>query len=135
VTTLFVVDTHPLVWHAAGADKKLGAHARRIFRDYERGACALYVPAAVVIETWFLSMNETIRVEGTIAGWWQRVAGPMLIHVDLSHEDVMEAARLDWDHPDPFDRLIVATARRLECSLVTKDSVITDFSGVETVWD
>lgn len=135
MTALFVLDTHPLVWHAAGDDKKLGARARKIFREYENGNCALYVPAPVVIETWFLAMNGTIRVDGTIAGWWQRIAGPMLLHVDLSHEDVMEAARLDWDHRDVFDRLIVATARRLECPLLTKDSVISAFPGVETVWD
>ena len=134
VTSLLVLDTHPLLWYAAGAEKKLGAEGRKAFRAYERGEAAFYVPAPVVIETWFLSMNGTIKLEGSIAGWWQRIASPTLHHVDLSHEDVLEAARLDWEHQDPFDRLIVAIARRLECPLLTKDSVITSYDGVETLW-
>ena len=134
MTTLFVLDTHPLIWHAAGANAKLGPVARKAFRDYERGACALYVPAPVVIETWFLSMNGTIRVDGSIASWWQRIASPTLLHVDLSHDDILEAARLDWDHNDVFDRMIVAVARRLDCPLLTKDATIQAFAGVETAW-
>jgi PIN domain nuclease of toxin-antitoxin system len=134
VTSLLVLDTHPLLWYAAGAEKKLGPAGRKAFRAYERGEGAFYVPAPVVIETWFLSMNGTIAVEGSIGGWWQRIASPTLHHVDLSHDDVLEAARLDWDHQDPFDRMIVATARRLDCPLLTKDATIRAFKGVETVW-
>lgn len=134
MSALLVLDTHPLLWYAAGAEKKLGAAGRKAFRAYERGEVAFYVPAPVVIETWFLSMNGTIAVEGSIAGWWQRIASPSLLHVDLSHEDVIEAARLDWDHPDPFDRMIVAMARRLDCPLLTKEATIRAFAGVETVW-
>lgn len=134
MTSLLVLDTHPLIWYAAGADKKLGAAGRKAFRAYERGEGAFYVPAPVVIETWFLSLDGTIQVEGSIAGWWQRIASPSLHHVDLSHEDILEAARLDWAHDDPFDRLIVAMARRLECPLLTKDATIRAYPGVETVW-
>ena len=80
MTSLLVLDTHPLIWYAAGAEKKLGAAGRKAFREYERGEGAFYVPAPVVIETWFLSMNGTIAVEGSIAGWWQRIASPTLHH-------------------------------------------------------
>ncbi len=33
------------------------------------------------------------------------------------------AAKLDWAHRDPFDRLIAASAIELRCSLVSKDTV------------
>ncbi len=134
MTSILVLDTHPLLWYAAGTEKKLGPVGRKAFHAYAAGTGAFYVPAPVVIETWFLSLNGAIRLDGSIAGWWQRIASPTLHHVDLSHEDVMEAARLDWDHDDPFDRLIVAIARRLECPLLTKDARIQAFEGVETVW-
>jgi PIN domain nuclease of toxin-antitoxin system len=36
---------------------------------------------------------------------------------------------------DPFDRLIVAAARATERPLITADTLITDSSLVEVVWD
>jgi PIN domain nuclease of toxin-antitoxin system len=38
-------------------------------------------------------------------------------------------------HSDPADRIIVATARRLLCPIVTADKKIIDYPHVETVWD
>ena len=40
---------------------------------------------------------------------------------------------LVWEHRDPADRTIVATADRMKCSLVTSDKVIADFYK-ETIW-
>jgi len=40
---------------------------------------------------------------------------------------------LDWDHSDPADRTIVATAILKECSLITSDTVIADFYP-KTIW-
>jgi len=38
-------------------------------------------------------------------------------------------------HRDPADRIIVATARRLLCPIVTADKKIIEYPHVETVWD
>ena len=40
---------------------------------------------------------------------------------------------LDWDHKDPADRTIVATAMLLSSSLVTSDRMIKQFYA-EAVW-
>ena len=40
---------------------------------------------------------------------------------------------LNWDHPDPADRTIVATASLHACALVTSDSPIRAFYS-QTVW-
>ena len=37
-------------------------------------------------------------------------------------------------HPDPADRLIVATALHLGADIVTKDSQIAAYDGVKTIW-
>ena len=49
---------------------------------------------------------------------------------------VMEAAsRLAWDHRDPFDRLIVATAQHRVLPLVSKDATLDGAPGeVDRVW-
>ena len=40
---------------------------------------------------------------------------------------------LDWDHRDPADRTIVATAIRYNCPLVTSDAAILDYYS-RAIW-
>jgi len=40
-----------------------------------------------------------------------------------------DAAELTWEHADPSDRIIVATARRLGAAVVTADTAILDFAA------
>jgi PIN domain nuclease of toxin-antitoxin system len=46
----------------------------------------------------------------------------------------LRSVGLDWDHRDPADRVIVATALLANVPVLTKDEVIHAFDGVEAVW-
>jgi PIN domain nuclease of toxin-antitoxin system len=47
-------------------------------------------------------------------------------------EICLRAGLMDWDHRDPFDRLILATAQLMNVSLISADTV---FDGrVTRVW-
>ena len=52
----------------------------------------------------------------------------------LTGELAMKAALLDWDHRDPFDRMIAATALLEGVPLVSSDAAF-DRIGVKRVWD
>jgi len=130
----YVLDTHPLLFYAARKLAKLGRKARNAFEEFERGEACLYVPAPVVIETWRLTLNGTIVLSTSLDTWWAEIQVDELVQIDLTAEDVLRAASLDWEHKDLFDRLIVATALRLDCPLLTRDGAITGWGGVETVW-
>jgi PIN domain nuclease of toxin-antitoxin system len=39
----------------------------------------------------------------------------------------IKSLELDWQHKDPADRIIVATAKHYDASLITNDEVITSF--------
>lgn len=45
----------------------------------------------------------------------------------------MRNIELEWDHPDPADRTIVATAQLHDCALITSDRNILDFYPL-AVW-
>ena len=45
----------------------------------------------------------------------------------------IESLNLDWNHRDPADRVIVATAKKLQLPLVTNDKAIREFYR-KTVW-
>jgi PIN domain nuclease of toxin-antitoxin system len=46
----------------------------------------------------------------------------------------LRSVELAWDHRDPADRVIVATALLQNVPLVTADTEIHRFGGVECVW-
>ncbi len=44
----------------------------------------------------------------------------------VESQDAIPAARLRWDHKDPFDRVIVAQAVRRNLTIATRDTRILD---------
>jgi PIN domain nuclease of toxin-antitoxin system len=48
--------------------------------------------------------------------------------------DAEAAGALAWQHNDPFDRMLVAQARRLTLTLVTADAAIRAYANVAQVW-
>lgn len=54
----------------------------------------------------------------------------------LRRRDLIASTALltDWDHKDPFDRVIVALGRRLDVSLVTSDREIRRSGLINCIW-
>ncbi len=48
--------------------------------------------------------------------------------------DAEQAGELAWGHADPFDRLLVAQARRLAATMVTADAAVRDYGKVALLW-
>src|SRR5437867_3158948 len=100
----------------------------------EANRATIYVPAVVSLEVWFLSENRTVKLETGLREWWSKIESGHLVMVENTHEDVLSAFDLAWDHKDKFDRMIVQTALRLSVPLITADSAITEWGGVDVVW-
>lgn len=49
-------------------------------------------------------------------------------------ETAMLAGSLDWEHRDPFDRMIAATAIELACPLISADAAFDELDGVLDGW-
>jgi PIN domain nuclease of toxin-antitoxin system len=130
----FVVDTHPLVFYAAGALSRLGRRARAAFEGFEKGKVALYVPAPAVIETWLLARGGRLKMKSGLGAWWRDIERVGMVHVPLEAADVIHANELDWQHRDVFDRMIVSTALRLDLPLISGDDEIAEWGGVEVCW-
>jgi PIN domain nuclease of toxin-antitoxin system len=69
-------------------------------------------PAELVAK---LEATDRVRIEAVTSAVW------------------LKSVNLDWDHRDPADRTIVATANLLGCPLVTSDLVIRAFYPA-TIW-
>ena len=65
---------------------------------------------------------------------WQRSLLDLRANpLGIDHDDAIRAGGLPWVHRDPFDRMLVAQAARLNVPLVTRDAVIIDAGVVPTL--
>jgi PIN domain nuclease of toxin-antitoxin system len=120
-----VLDTCAVIWLAAGAGMVEQA-VKAI--DYAAAADGVFVSPISAWEIGLLSkpkMGRTSALEfmPDAMTWFARVmAGPGVRPAPLTPEIAIDCSYLPGAlHGDPADRFIVATARRLDLPLVTRD--------------
>jgi PIN domain nuclease of toxin-antitoxin system len=126
-----ILDTHALVW-AAEDSSRLGKSARELLAGLGRDDIG--VSALSLLELAMLVSKGKLRVlhdEGAKA--IENLASRVTV-VPLDADIAWQAMTLDLPQADPFDRVIVATAKHLGLSLVTKDRLIRKARIVSTIW-
>jgi PIN domain nuclease of toxin-antitoxin system len=78
-----------------------------------------------------------LRFDRPLAAWVEQAltADPRLTLLPLSPSVAIAAVDLQWDHRDPADRLIVATALVHEATLATGDETIAKSGLLCCLWD
>ncbi len=135
MATVFVTDTHPLVWYVTGHHRQLSPTALEAFHQAVTGEVAVWIPTVVLWEWSLLIRTGKVRELSTLddlvsAGFHARAMHTL----DLRPEDVLTAHGLRFPD-DPFDTLIVATALRQDAPLITKDTVIHRERPCRIAWD
>ena len=131
--SLYVTDTHPLVWYAAGKHAKLSKKALRAFNAAAREEALIYVPAFVLWEVAVLLKIGRIALKEDYGEWAEHlVAHPGFELADFNVQVTTEA----YTYPflDPFDGVITATAKVMDLPLITKDTDIAESRLVEVYW-
>ncbi|MBI4533205.1 MAG: type II toxin-antitoxin system VapC family toxin [Candidatus Melainabacteria bacterium] len=132
-----VTDTHPLIWYLAKHDIKLPKKVFAAFKSAQEGSGThIWVPAAVAWEISQL-MRKTNRISAL--GSFEELIQEnfyfkSMTLTELQLDDLIIAHGLKFNR-DPFDALIVATARRLKLPLITADGDITDSKACESFWE
>lgn len=130
-----VTDTHPLIWYLAKQDAKLPKKVFAAFKSAQEGTGThIWVPAVVAWEISQL-MRKTHRI--TALGSFEELIQETFFFksmtiTELQPDDLLIAHGLNFNR-DPFDSLIVATAKRMDLPLMTADGEIAD-SGTCTIF-
>lgn len=129
---MIVLDTHAWVWLLSSPEKLGKKAARAIARESKLG-----VPAICVWEIAMKAEAGKLRFDRPVDAWVEAAleADDRIELVALSPRVALDAAQLSWDHRDPADRFIVATARVLDAPLATADERIRESRIVKCVWD
>lgn len=132
--SVYVTDTHSLIFYASGLKRKLSRKALKAFHQAERGEAFIYIPAVVLWEVSRLERAGVIRFSEPYEAWADRLlAQPCFECVPLDERVVVQARSCNFNR-DVFDAAIVATAVLKQLPLITRDQEIIDSGIVETWW-
>lgn len=130
---MILLDTHVWLWWLSDPSKLSSSAAALIDQAVAEDAVAISAisawEVAVLVDRGRLDLDRSVD-----AFVRQTEALPFVHLVDVDARIAVASVRLDLPHRDPADRLIVATARLLDATLITKDAVLRDDPQCRVAW-
>lgn len=122
-----LLDTHVAIWWNDGGDRLPDAVRQTLSDPGHR----IFVSAATPWEIAIKARKGKFEFRGPLEDF---IAGNGFLPLAIEPADGILAGSLDWDHPDPFDRVIVAQALARKLVLVHADRAIQAFAPVPQMW-
>ena len=123
-----LLDTHIWLWSLQDP-RRLG---KRVLHELKNPANELWLSPISTWEALTLHAKGRIRLHADLARWVAMATAP-LREAPLTHEIALVARELPLVHPDPADRFLAATAKVLDLTLVTADSLLLGLGEVATL--
>lgn len=130
---MIVLDTHSLIWYI-DCNNMLSAPALAKIEEQKKNG--VYVSSISAWEIYMLVKKGRLKLNIDPQIWLdkcERLSFLNFIPVDNTIARISVNLK-DYEHADPADRIIIATAMFLGAPLVTKDEKIKHFKGITTVW-
>jgi PIN domain nuclease of toxin-antitoxin system len=131
--SVYVTDTHPLVWYATGTHRQLSPNVLSVFHAASDAKALIYVPVFVLWEIAMSLKVGRLELQEPYGEWAEHLLaqpGFALAEIDVR----MLAAAYAYPFPDPFDSVIMATAIIMDLPLLTKDTDITASQLADIYW-
>ena len=125
--TNLLLDTHVFLWWEEESPR-LGKAARGEIADPGN---RIFVSAVSVLEAELKARTGHLRLRGSLVS---AITANAFHALPVLAGEAEAAGQLDWDHSDPFDRLLVAQAKEQSLVLVTADGLIRLYPGVAQIW-
>jgi PIN domain nuclease of toxin-antitoxin system len=123
----FLIDTQVFIWFETGSNR-LSRRARALLEDANETAyfsAASFWEIAVKRRAGKLAFKGSARAAAADAG---------LLELDINAADAEIAGDLDWDHRDPFDRMLVAQCLNRNLTLVSADVRLRARQDIGVIW-
>lgn len=132
--SMYVTDTHPLIYHHSHTQRHLSDRARAVFEQAENGEALILIPAPALWEVSMLERAGHVKLNKPFEEWVRDLLRKSCYDcVSLDADTITEARTYSFNN-DIFDAAIVATARLRDLPLITRDAAITDSGLVEIYW-
>lgn len=128
---MIVLDTHIWVWWVDDNARLTKKHREWIEEHQSQGLGVSIVSCWEVAK--LVEKNRLVFSCSTREWLEEALAYPGVQLLDLTLPIVVDSTQLSGFHSDPFDQIIVATARIYGCPLLTVDAKILDYPNVQTL--
>jgi PIN domain nuclease of toxin-antitoxin system len=123
-----LLDTHIWLWSSLKPTRL----SRRVARALDDPKNQLYLSPISVWELVMLTQKGRVHLKEDVVSWTQRTRQQwQLQEAALTTEVALETSNLNLAHSDPSDRLIAATAKLFDLTLVTADEKLLAADGVK----
>jgi len=124
-----LIDTHVLIWSMQNGPR-LGDSTRKQLNEaahQNRIAVSAITPWEIAL----LVSKGLLNLDRDVMDWVRdTLAKPGVTLIPLDPEIAAASTRLPFEmHPDPADRILVATARHIGATLVTADRLLLDLAA------
>jgi PIN domain nuclease of toxin-antitoxin system len=129
-----VLDTPAWIWWAT-ADRRLSRRARASI-DKALARNEVWISVFSVWEMAKKVEKGQLALDRPLDEWLDAATGAEGFQIaDVTRPVLVDSCRLPQPfHGDPADQIIVATARSLSATLVTRDARLRDYRHVRSVW-
>ena len=122
-----LLDTRVFLWWDR-QDKALNADTRALIAD---PANQVFVSAASI---WEIAIKRRLKKLDFRGSAVAAIGANGFLELPILPIDAEAAGTLAWQHNDPFDRMLVAQARRLTFTLATADAAIRSYPNIAQMW-
>ncbi len=131
---MIVLDTHAWVWFVSNPELLSKTAEKAVQRAAAQNAA--FISSISAWEVAMLVAKGRMEMTMDVTDWIARSeALPFFRFVPVDNAIAVKAVQLPPPlHPDPADRIVVATALSLGVPVVTKDTKIQGYSRVRTIW-
>jgi len=131
---MIVLDTHAWIWFASKPEA-LSKKARKALDAAVKEKNVL-ISSISVWEVALLVKNKRLKLSMDVLDWIAKSENlPFIQFIPVSNSIAVKSLNLPPPlHPDPADRIIIATALSTGAPIVTKDKKIAAYSHVKTIW-
>ncbi|HWP91246.1 MAG TPA: type II toxin-antitoxin system VapC family toxin [Thermodesulfobacteriota bacterium] len=131
---MILLDTHVWVWWVSGIER-LSSKANRLITK-AKNRDAIYISSISVWEIAQLVERGRLQLTLDVTGWVAKSEALPFVHfIPVDNSIAIKSVQLPSPlHPDPADRIIIATALALGFPLITRDEKIARYPYIQTIW-
>lgn len=131
---MILLDTHSWLWWLSDPSLLSAPAQEEIDRCMTKNA--IHVSSISIWETALLVKKGRLELNRDLQSWIASAESlPFLRFVPIYNAIALLSVQLPEPfHSDPADRIIAATAIRLNCPLITKDQDMRQYPEIETIW-
>ena len=127
-----VLDTCALIWWSVDPDK-LSQRAKEACQQMEQEKNGL-VPSTAIWEIAIKVKNHKLYLGINIDDYIATLKKSNVVRIIPIDEEIwLESVKLEWEHRDPVDRVVVAVAKVNQAAIITADKKIASFYSL-VIW-